>query len=179
MVATRSCEPLGHQEQKEAPVNSIRPAGAGSTLPRAARALGPCTAALGLSLLALPALAQETRQDSVQAVTPEGPRYAFAPVEGGALKLDTQTGKVSLCAKGPTGYTCEAVPDSRDAYEAEIARLQREIATLKGPKAPDAGTGTAPGASSDLDQALDYADRIYRRFRSMIEDFTSGSGERI
>lgn len=112
------------------------------------------------------------------AMAPDGPRFSFAPVEGGALKLDTRTGRVSLCAKSPTGFTCEAVPDSRDAYEAEIARLQKEIAALKGAKAPDAGTGTTPGAS-ELDQALDYAERIYRRFRSMIEGLSSGSGERI
>ncbi|OYW42975.1 MAG: hypothetical protein B7Z45_01380, partial [Azorhizobium sp. 12-66-6] len=27
---------------------------------------------------------------------PAGPRYSFSPVEGGALKLDTQTGQVSF-----------------------------------------------------------------------------------
>lgn len=68
---------------------------------------------------------------------PPQPRFAFAPVEGGALKLDTVTGQVSLCTKGSAGFACVAVPDTRDAYEAEIARLQAENDRLKGKAAPD------------------------------------------
>ena len=133
-------------------------------------------------LMAGPGAAQDMPAQQNQKATAEGqpapapaaagPRYAFAPVEGGALKLDTRTGKVSLCAKTATGFTCEAVPDSRDAYEAEIARLQREIAQLKGSPAPNAGTGTSPGGSAELDQALNYAEQLFRRFRSMIQSLS-------
>lgn len=122
------------------------------------------------ALAAAPAVAQETSAGPARAAA-DGPRYAFSPVEGGALKLDTQTGRVSLCAKGPAGFVCEAVPDSRDAYDAEIGRLQEEIAALKraagAPPQPDA----APGGPSDLDAALDYAERFYRRLRGFIDDW--------
>lgn len=116
--------------------------------------------------------AQQNQKAPAPAPAPAGPRYAFAPVEGGALKLDTRTGKVSLCAKTSAGFTCEAVPDSRDAYEAEIARLQLEIAQLKGSPAPNAGTSTTPGGSAELDQALNYAEQLFRRFRSMIQSLS-------
>ncbi|MFG1429844.1 hypothetical protein V5F44_02115 [Xanthobacter sp. V2C-8] len=99
---------------------------------------------------------------------PQQPRFAFAPVEGGALKMDTQTGQVSLCTKGTGGFACTAVPDTRDAYEAEITRLQAEIATLKkGAAAPGAPPQAEP---SDVDRALDYATHLYRRFRQLIDE---------
>lgn len=112
------------------------------------------------------------------------PRFSFAPVEGGALKLDRETGRVSLCTKRGTGFTCEAVPDTRDAYEAEIARLQAEIATLRrsaqavppSPVPPQlTPPGTTPGAS-ELDQAFDYAERFYRRLKGMIDEWRAPSG---
>lgn len=108
----------------------------------------------------------------VQAPLPATPRFAFAPVEGGALKLDTETGKVSLCTKGAggtTGFACIAVPDSRDAYEAEIGRLQAEIAALKrnGPTPP--GPEAKPD-TSNLDAALDYADHLFRWFKQKVDE---------
>jgi hypothetical protein len=112
---------------------------------------------------------------STPAQAPAGPRYTFSPVEGGALKLDTQTGQVSFCGKGSAGYSCEAVPDSRDAYEAEIARLQARIATLEGKPAiaPNAGSSYLP-SQSDFDAALDYAERAFRRLRDLVNGTPSG-----
>lgn len=125
------------------------------------------------------------------------PRFSFAPVEGGALKLDRETGRVSLCAKRSTGYSCEAVPDTRDAYEAEIARLSAEVDTLRRqlaagsplppvpPLPPAAGVQPPPGtlpppATSELDIALDYAERVYRRLKGLIDEMRgAGGGERL
>lgn len=126
----------------------------------------------GTSAHAQPAPAAEALQQ---------PRFAFSPVEGGALKLDTQSGQVSLCTKGSTGFACIAVPDTRDAYEAEIARLQNEITALKqasgAPATPQTAPQTAPQAAppagpqpSDVDRALDYASSLYRKFRQLIDE---------
>lgn len=131
-----------------------------------------------LLLAAAPASAQSDpgRQGlpSMGAPAESGPRFTFAPVEGGTLKLDTQTGKVSLCAKGPAGFACEAVPDSRDAYEAEIARLQQEIAALK---AGRPGAAPPPGDPSELDAALDYAERFYSRLKAFIDRMRAAEGQ--
>ena len=64
---------------------------------------------------------------------PEGDdsRYTFHRVEDGYLRLDGRTGQVSMCARRPVGWACQAVPDERAALEAEIARLQGENAALK------------------------------------------------
>ena len=77
-----------------------------------------------VSLIPAAALAQAT-PDS------ENGRYSLSTVPDGMLRLDTRTGQVSLCAKQPAGWACNAVPDERSALENEIARLQRENGALK------------------------------------------------
>jgi len=66
-----------------------------------------------------------------QAPDNENGRYSFSQSPDGMLRLDTRTGAVSLCAKQPAGWTCNAVPDERQALENEITRLQRENGALK------------------------------------------------
>lgn len=142
-------------------------------------------------LPALPAAAQAPSAVSgagvaeAPAPAPLAPRFTFTAVEGGVLKLDAQTGKASYCSKGPGGFACVPVADARDAYEEEIARLQQELAALRGgapgsgargsgipgPAAPDAGAPTAPkdGTLSEIDQMLGYMDYIYRRLREIVQ----------
>lgn len=110
-------------------------------------------------------------------------RFSFTPVDGGVLKLDTQTGRVSMCSNGSGGFACVAVPDSRDAYEAEIARLQAQLdgkAAGGGSVAP--GTSTQNGRTTlsvplpnqqDLDAAYNYAAHLYNRMRNYMDGTTA------
>jgi len=81
---------------------------------------------IAVLLSAAPACAQTT-PDS------DSGRYKFSPTaDGGVLRLDTRTGSVSNCAKrDAVGWACYAVPDERDALDAEIGRLQAENTRLK------------------------------------------------
>lgn len=108
------------------------------------------------------------------------PRFTFTPVEGGALRMDTQTGRVTLCAKTVGTFTCEAVPDTRDAYEAEIARLQDEIAALR-LQAPGRIDPPAPSAAlpAEVERALGYAESLYRRLKGLIDELRSLPSEQL
>src|SRR5207302_11376568 len=88
-----------------------------------AAAIAGCAIGFG----ALPAAAQAT-PDS------DNGRYKFSPtIDGGVLRLDTRTGSVSNCSqRGTAGWACYAVPDERDAVDAEIGRLQADNERLKG-----------------------------------------------
>src|ERR1700749_650594 len=74
-------------------------------------------ALIGWCLL-VPALADEATPDD------EGGRYVCSKQADGILRLDKQTGDVSLCSQRTVGWACQAVPDDRVALENEIARLR-------------------------------------------------------
>jgi hypothetical protein len=88
-----------------------------------AKAFAACVA--GVCLIA-PALADETPPG-----TGDG-RYTFNKNADGFVRLDSQTGDVSLCSKRAVGWACQAAPDERAVLEGEIARLRAQNAALKG-----------------------------------------------
>ncbi|MGQ3674370.1 hypothetical protein ACT6QH_02555 [Xanthobacter sp. TB0139] len=108
-------------------------------------------------------------------------RFSFSQTDDGALRLDSKTGAVSLCAKGPEGYACKLLPDSQKAYEAELARLRKEIATLKGETGqteqpeldPGNLSGDMPPDPADVDAVLDYAEKFFLRLKQMYENLNS------
>ena len=129
-------------------------------------------------LLAAPAAAQ-TAPDT------ENGRYTLNRTDDGYLRLDQQTGHVSVCTRRELGWACHPVPDERSALEEEIARLQRDNAALKKdmlargitpPGAPQAKTQTPPKNQQDgqsptdteIDRAMATAERIWRRLIEMI-----------
>jgi hypothetical protein len=136
--------------------------------------------ASALVLLALPAAAQNGPPDS------EGGRYSFNRVDDGYLRLDQQTGQVSLCTRRNVGWACYPVPDERNALEEEIARLQKDNAALKkemlarglalpGMKQsqakPDANADSTVKVPSDaeLDKAMAVMEKIWRRLVEMVQ----------
>src|ERR1700674_4461306 len=82
-----------------------------------------CAAVLALALSA-PAFAQAPAEG-------DAGRFTMTPVAGGALRLDTRTGRVSHCKNDAGGWTCTSVADERAAYEEEIARLQARLAKVE------------------------------------------------
>ncbi|HML07510.1 MAG TPA: hypothetical protein VK430_05195 [Xanthobacteraceae bacterium] len=119
--------------------------------------------------------------------TPENDegRYTFSKVADGFVRLDTQTGEVSLCRQRTVGWACEAVPEDRAVLENEIARLRRENAALKKdilsrglplppgtmPEPPVVrGDDHAPRwqGFSDLDRAMAFVGRVWHRLVEAI-----------
>jgi hypothetical protein len=61
----------------------------------------------------------------------ENGRYALQSVNDGVIRLDTRTGAVATCSNNGNGWACYAVPDERNALDAEIGRLQADNEKLK------------------------------------------------
>jgi hypothetical protein len=107
-------------------------------------------------------------------------RYAFQTVADGLMRLDTETGQVSLCAKRSAGWVCTAVADDRAALDAEMARLERENVRLKSELAahglhlPDGVTGEAQTPHHDLpddrqiDRMMGFFEKVWRRLVDMV-----------
>ena len=113
-----------------------------------------------------------------------GGRYRMTPAEGGAfLRLDTQTGAMSVCQRKDGRWACEAVPDERRALESEIDRLKSEVRRLEellalpdpgtpdGKRAQRSGPKLSLPSEEDIDRAMDYAQRMMRKFKERMREF--------
>jgi len=115
----------------------------------------------------------------------DGGRYTFSKVADGFLRLDTQTGEVSICSQRTVGWACQAVPEDRAVLESEIARLRHENAALKKdmlarglplpagtlPEPPVVRNGDhalPPRLHSDLDRMMALVDRMWHRLVEAI-----------
>ena len=119
-------------------------------------------------------------------------RYTMTPTDGGFLKLDTETGAVSLCKKTGDAFACTLVPDSEqklakenEALKADLKRLKddlkqlEEIAGLGEPKPGDGPPGGArPGGEGgklqlptekDVDKAFDYFEAMMKKLKERLK----------
>ena len=131
--------------------------------------------------LSAPALAESEMPDS------EHGRYTFNKVAEGFLRLDTQTGQVSVCNQRAVGFACQAVPDDRTVLENEIGRLRGENAALKkemlahGLALPGAGSAAPESTGShdnditirlpdksEIDRVVAYAGQLWQHLVEAI-----------
>jgi hypothetical protein len=142
---------------------------------------GAALIALALSLALTSAATAETPAES-------GGRYTMSPVDGGFLRLDKQTGAVAMCARSGSEWACKAVEDQTTtaASPDELSRLQHENKELKDrvkaledsletEKPPPLAEGPPGGkmqlpTDQEVDQALDYLERVYKKFRDHVKD---------
>jgi hypothetical protein len=140
---------------------------------------------MGPLVLAVAGYALMCGTASPQGAQPENEdsRFSFFRVDDGFLRLDGRTGQVSICTRRQAGWLCQALPEERAAFEAEIARLQSDNAALKkevlahdlplpGGIRPDAPAtaGPRPPAATDheVNQVMNVIENVWRRLVAMI-----------
>jgi hypothetical protein len=121
-------------------------------------------------------------------------RFVMTPVEGGFLRMDTQTGAVSMCLRTSGKWACEAVADDRRALQTELERLGSEnrelsdtIKRLEDMLASPDGDGKDRRAEKgpklqlpseeDVDRAFGYMERLMRKFKEKMRELDR-DGER-
>jgi hypothetical protein len=100
-------------------------------------------------------------------------RFTFQPMDGGLMRLDTETGHVSHCTRLGDSFACRSVADDRAAMQEEIDRLKRENETLRlaGSKPPPAGSGRLQLPSDeDIDKAMGLFEKMMRRMMRTFKD---------
>lgn len=115
-------------------------------------------------------------------------RYVLQPIDGGTLRMDTESGAMALCTRSGGTVTCNPVQDERSA-EKEIERLKAENRQLKDDvkrledaldqsQANRKPKMTLP-TEEDVDKALNYVERLIKKFHDKlksIEQDSQGSG---
>lgn len=105
-------------------------------------------------------------------VAAETGRYQFERTEQGLIRLDTQTGAVSLCAG--EAMECRETGSPAPALSVELDRLERRIAVLEQRIAAmeaDRGGSEALPSEEEFDRTLGLMERFMRRFFGVIQEF--------
>lgn len=123
-------------------------------------------------------------------------RYTMKETDDGFIRLDTQTGAMSLCKKQNDDFACQLIPESQDRIQSKLEDLARENKQLRAEIerlekhfgiGPDSDPGSAPGqerngpgpqagqgrlqipSEKDVDQLFDYVEGMLKKFRERIE----------
>lgn len=82
-------------------------------------------------------------------------RYTMSPVDGGFLRLDTETGALALCKKKGEQWACEPVEGPRG--------------TEGGAAAPKPQVQLP--SESEIDRAIDELERLFKKYRERLREF--------
>ncbi|MGL5113904.1 MAG: hypothetical protein ACRC7C_01150 [Beijerinckiaceae bacterium] len=100
------------------------------------------------------------------------PRFTFQTVDGGVMRLDTETGQVSFCTRAGADIACRSVADDRAALNDEIDRLKRENERLKTGAAKPAEKFALP-SDAEIDKAMGLFERLMRRMMRTMKEETA------
>lgn len=119
-------------------------------------------AALILGLLAGPAVAQD-----------DG-RYSMERTEDGFVRMDRQTGEVSVCREQGEDLVCRLAADDRQAFETDLDALSDRVTALEERLAELSSVDLPP--EEEIDRAMGIMESFMRRFFGMIQEFQQELG---
>ncbi len=99
-------------------------------------------------------------------------RFIMERAEGGFVRLDTQTGEMSLCKLQEEQIVCRLAADERRAFEDEIALLEERIDRLEETLAAE-GRSLDNGlpTEDEIDRTMGIMENMMRRFLGVIQEF--------
>jgi len=127
-------------------------------------------------------------------------RFSMTPTDKGFLRLDKQTGEVSVCADKGGKFSCESVADTRALMQTEIDRLAKENGELRAENKrledvlglgedknkraqapnPNKDKGFKLPTEQDIDRAMDEISRLVKKFKDKMKDLGAEErGERL
>jgi flagellar motility protein MotE (MotC chaperone) len=102
-------------------------------------------------------------------------RYRLEKSADGFVRMDTQTGAMSICEEKASQLVCRMAADERSAVQDDIERLQTQVATLNERVAKLENSLSARLESSlpseeDFNKTMGYMERFLRGFMGIVKD---------
>jgi hypothetical protein len=106
------------------------------------------------------------------AVAQTSGRFTFQPVEGGMMRLDTETGHISHCTKAGDSFACRSIADDRAAMQDEIDRLRRDNEELRRSSGKPGNPGVTGKLQLPSEEEIDKAMGLFEKMmRRMMKTF--------
>jgi hypothetical protein len=104
------------------------------------------------------------------AAEPDAPRFELQRSGDHFVRLDKQTGAMSLCEDKDGNLICRMAADERAAYEDELDRLSDRVTALEKTVAANGGKSTLP-SDAEVDRTIGIMERMMRSFMGMVKEF--------
>ncbi|WP_274427224.1 hypothetical protein [Chelativorans sp. YIM 93263] len=103
---------------------------------------------------------------------PAEDRFRLERTENGYVRMDTETGTMSLCREQSGELVCQSAAEEQQALENEngnlrerVSRLEERVDALEGDTAADLSV------EQEFEQAMGMMERFFRRFMDMVQGF--------
>jgi len=108
-------------------------------------------------------------------------RYRLEKSANGYIRMDTQTGAMSICEEQSGQLVCRMAADERAAFQDEIDRLQNSVKALdervvKLENSLAARLESTLPSEEEFNKTMSYMERFLRGFMGIVKDMNKDSG---
>ncbi|MER8724761.1 hypothetical protein NKI19_10025 [Mesorhizobium sp. M0751] len=112
---------------------------------------------------------------AASAFSEEADRYRLEKSANGYVRMDTQTGAMSLCEERSGQLVCKTAADERAAFQDEVDRLKNSVKALDERVAKLENSLAARFESTlpsedDFNKTMGYMERFLRSFMDIVKD---------
>lgn len=112
----------------------------------------------------------------------ETDRYRLEKSANGYVRMDTQTGAMSICEERSGQLVCKMATDERAAFQDEVDRLQTSMKALdervsKLENSLSARLESQLPSEEDFDKTMSYMERFLRGFMGIVKDLDKENGD--
>ncbi|MER8581680.1 hypothetical protein NKG95_23820 [Mesorhizobium sp. M1423] len=112
---------------------------------------------------------------AASAFSEEADRYRLEKSANGYVRMDTQTGTMSLCEERSGQLVCKTAADERAAFQDQVDRLQNSVKALDERVAKLENSLAARFESTlpseeDFNKTMGYMERFLRSFMDIVKD---------
>ena len=119
------------------------------------------TIAISLAAILLPL--------GVLAAEPDATRFQLERNGDHFVRLDRQTGAMSLCEEKDGSLVCRMAADERAAYDDELDRLSNRVTALENKSIANKVLPT----DAEVDRSISIMERMMKSFMGMVKEFQS------
>lgn len=101
-------------------------------------------------------------------------RYQMQPTEDGLVRMDTQTGEMSVCKMQADEVICRLGADERGAFLDALDGLEARVEVLERRLNASGSAAIARDGlpdSEEFERGMGYMEEFFRRFLGIVEEF--------
>jgi tetrahydromethanopterin S-methyltransferase subunit B len=106
----------------------------------------------------------------------EAERYRLEKSATGYVRMDTQSGEMSICEERAGQLVCRVAADERSAFQSDVERLEARVKSLEGrverlENSLAARLESSLPSEEDFEKTMSYMERFFRGFLGIVREF--------